>query len=49
MKKVHESDHMFIKNVHEKFYGKKKRREQRKKEEDKQLWLFDSRSGKASQ
>lgn len=36
-----ESERSFLKNLHEKYYGKKKRRDLRREEKEKQLWLFD--------
>lgn len=45
MRKERENDKTFLKDIHEKFYGKKKRREQRKAEEGKQMLLFDTHEG----
>jgi len=38
----HENERSFLRNLHERYYGKKKRREKRKEEKQKQLWLFES-------
>jgi hypothetical protein len=37
-----ESERTYLRNLHDKYYGKKKRRERIRDEKEKQLWLFNN-------